>query len=53
MSDLLDPQYVRAPDFGPGEWLNREHPLTLDALRGSVMERLVPQLAVPVLAVPV
>lgn len=36
MSDLLDPQYVRAPDFGPGEWLNSEHPLTLDALRGSV-----------------
>jgi thiol-disulfide isomerase/thioredoxin len=37
MSALLDPPYVRAPDFGPGEWLNAESPLTIDALRGSVV----------------
>ena len=37
MSDLLDPQYVRAPEFGPGEWLNVEGALTLETLRGKVV----------------
>jgi thiol-disulfide isomerase/thioredoxin len=35
--DLLDPQLVRMPEFGPGEWLNTEHPLSRERLRGRVV----------------
>lgn len=37
MSDLLDPPHTRTPEFGAGEWLNTEGPLTRDMLRGSVV----------------
>ncbi|GAB4458444.1 MAG: hypothetical protein Kow00120_26990 [Anaerolineae bacterium] len=33
---ILDPPIVRAPAFGPGDWLNTEHPLTIATLRGRV-----------------
>ena len=42
MSDLLNPNTIRAPDFGPGVWLNTEAPLTRDRLRG---EPLAPGIA--------
>lgn len=32
----LEPPLVRAPAFGPGDWLNTDGPLTLEALRGRV-----------------
>lgn len=37
MSDLLAAKNVRAPQFGSGEWLNIEGPLTREALRGQVV----------------
>ncbi len=34
---LLKPPIVRAPEFAPGDWLNTEHPLRLNALRGGAV----------------
>lgn len=34
---LLNPQWVRAPAFPPGEWLNTDGPLSLAALRGRAV----------------
>lgn len=36
-TNLLDPRMVRAPEFGPGEWLNVEQPLTRERLRGHTI----------------
>jgi len=33
----LQPRIIRAPDFGPGEWLNVERPLTPERLRGRTV----------------
>ncbi len=33
----LEPPIIRAPAFGPGDWLNTDHPLDLGALRGRVV----------------
>lgn len=35
-ADLLDPRTVRMPDLAPGDWLNTQHPLTRERLRGRV-----------------
>jgi thiol-disulfide isomerase/thioredoxin len=37
MNVQLDPQMVRMPELAPGDWLNVEHPLTKDALRGRAV----------------
>lgn len=34
---ILKPRMVRAPEFGAGEWLNVEHPLTMAGLRGQAV----------------
>lgn len=34
---VLDPQVVRMPGFGPGEWLNTAVPLTKETLHGRVL----------------
>jgi thiol-disulfide isomerase/thioredoxin len=35
--DFLEQRIIRAPEFGPGTWLNTESPLTLSGLRGQVV----------------
>lgn len=37
INDILKPRIVRAPEFGTGEWLNVEHPLTMAGLRGKTV----------------
>ena len=34
---VLNTRHVRAPHFGAGQWLNTEHPLTMNQLRGQVV----------------
>lgn len=37
VDSLLSKRQVRAPEFGRGQWLNVEHPLTMMGLRGQVV----------------
>ncbi len=34
---ILKTRMIRAPEFGAGEWLNVEHPLTMTGLRGQAV----------------
>lgn len=36
-ADPLDPRTVRMPDLAPGDWLNTQHPLSKEQLRGRVV----------------
>ena len=35
--DLLEPRLIRMPDLAPGQWLNTEHPLSREQMRGNVI----------------
>ena len=37
VDSLLNKRQVRAPEFGRGQWLNTEHPLTMSGLRGGAV----------------
>ena len=37
VDSLLHKRQVRAPEFGCGQWLNVEHPLTMTGLRGQAV----------------
>lgn len=37
VDSLLNRRQVRAPEFGRGQWLNSEHPLTMTGLRGQAV----------------
>ncbi len=37
VDSLLNKRHVRAPEFGRGQWLNVEHPLTMMGLRGQAV----------------
>ncbi|RMF77846.1 MAG: hypothetical protein D6737_16505 [Chloroflexi bacterium] len=37
LQDLLNKRHLRAPEFGRGEWLNVDRPLTMRGLRGSAV----------------
>jgi thiol-disulfide isomerase/thioredoxin len=37
IDNLLNKRQVRAPEFGRGQWLNVEHPLTMAGLRGQAV----------------